>query len=255
MSVTSTPPARSALRPPTAAQPRRGARDPAHRHRVADHHRARLGAPSSRRRRSASACVLFSIYWLWKSLSFASGVAHRLLAPAPRPEARLARRLGAALPGFDELHHLVIVPTCGESEEILADTLHYLTLQDVPLERVSVVLAFEERDPMAPARAQRLSARFALAVRALPDHLPPRPAGRGQGQVVQPDLGRAARRGRADRHRRARSRTADRDRLRRRLAPASPLPGRAGARRALRTRTAACTSSSRPSCSMPITGG
>src|SRR5207248_4324260 len=55
----------------------------------------------------------------------------------------------------------VIVPTCGESEEIVADTLHCLTQQDVPLERVTVVLAFEERDPIAPARAQRLSARFA----------------------------------------------------------------------------------------------
>jgi len=56
----------------------------------------------------------------------------------------------ADLVGFEQLHHLVVVPTCGENDEILADTLHYLTLQDVPLERVSVVLAFEERDPEAP---------------------------------------------------------------------------------------------------------
>jgi glycosyl transferase family 2 len=55
----------------------------------------------------------------------------------------------------------VIVPTYGESEEIVADTLHYLTQQDVPLDRVSVVLAFEQRDPLAPDRAARLRARFA----------------------------------------------------------------------------------------------
>ncbi len=103
--------------------------------------------------------LLFSVYWLWKSTSFAAGVAigfwrmhkaeqHDWLADAQRQV------------GFDDLHHLVIVPTCGEGEEILADTLRYLTQQDMPLDRVSVVLAFEERDPLAPARARHLEARF-----------------------------------------------------------------------------------------------
>jgi hypothetical protein len=104
--------------------------------------------------------VVFSIYWLWKSFGFASGVAigfWRLHLGQKRNWLDEA----AKLPGYDQLHHLVIVPTYGESDEIVADTLHYLTLQDVPLERVSVVLAFEERDPFARARAQRLSARFA----------------------------------------------------------------------------------------------
>jgi hypothetical protein len=104
--------------------------------------------------------VIFSIYWLWKSLMFAGGVIigfWRLHCAQKRDWLAAA----ADLPDYDRLHHLVIVPTYGESEEIVADTLHYLTRQDVPLERVSVVLAFEERDPNAPARAERLSARFA----------------------------------------------------------------------------------------------
>ncbi len=104
--------------------------------------------------------VLFSIYWLWKSLSFASGVLigfWRLRQAQKRDWVADAARL----PGYDQLRHMVILPTCGESEEIVADTLHYLTQQDVPLDRISVVLAFEERDPIAPARAQRLAARFA----------------------------------------------------------------------------------------------
>src|SRR5215208_5846470 len=104
--------------------------------------------------------ILFSLYWLWKSLMFAGGVAIGFW------RMRLAQRRdwlaeSVHIPGFDRLHHLLIVPTCGESEEIVADTLHYLSLQDVPLDRVSVVLAFEERDRHAPARAERLSARFA----------------------------------------------------------------------------------------------
>jgi hypothetical protein len=104
--------------------------------------------------------IIFSVYWLWKSFGFASGVLigfWRLHLAQKRDW--LAD--SASLPGFDELHHLVMVPTYGESDEIVADTLHYLTLQDVPLERVSVVLAFEERDPLAPVRAKRLSERFA----------------------------------------------------------------------------------------------
>jgi hypothetical protein len=104
--------------------------------------------------------IVFSVYWLWKSFGFASGVLigfWRLHLAQKRDW--LADSV--TLPGYDELHHLVIVPTSGESDEIVADTLHYLTLQDVPLERVSVVLAFEERDPLAPARAKRLSERFA----------------------------------------------------------------------------------------------
>src|SRR5207247_903523 len=104
--------------------------------------------------------ILFSVYWLLKSLSFASGVLigfWRLHKSQQRDWVAAAR----TLPGYDDLRHLVIVPTCGESEEIVADTLHYLTAQEVPLDHVNVVLAFEERDPIARTRAARLSARFA----------------------------------------------------------------------------------------------
>lgn len=104
--------------------------------------------------------VLFSFYWLWKSLGFAGGVIIGFWR-LQRAQARDWCGDAARLPGADRQRHLVIVPTYGESEEIVADTLHYLTLQDVPLDRLSVVLAFEARDPDAPQRAQRLSARFA----------------------------------------------------------------------------------------------
>jgi glycosyl transferase family 2 len=103
--------------------------------------------------------ILFSIYWLWKSAMFAAGV---LIGFWRLHHAQRRDWIAAAadLDGYAGLRHLVVVPTCGESEDIVADTLHYLSLQDFPLERISVVIAFEERDAMAPARAQRLSARF-----------------------------------------------------------------------------------------------
>ena len=103
--------------------------------------------------------VLFSIYWLWKSANFAAGVAigyWRLQHAQKRDWAAAA----ATQPGFENVHHLVLFPTYGESDEILADTLHCVSRQDFPLDRVSVVLAFEERDAQAPARAERLVARF-----------------------------------------------------------------------------------------------
>ncbi|HEV7664734.1 MAG TPA: glycosyltransferase family 2 protein [Chloroflexota bacterium] len=104
--------------------------------------------------------ILFSVYWLWKSLGFASGV---LIGFWRMHHAQQRDWVAASqhLAGYADLRHLVIVPTYGESDEIVADTLHCLTLQDVPLDRVSVVLAFEERDPVAHSRAERLSARFA----------------------------------------------------------------------------------------------
>src|SRR5712692_2205230 len=58
--------------------------------------------------------VLFSIYWLWKSLGFASGVLigfWRLHKAQQRDWIAASRDL----PGYAQLRHLVIVPTCGES--------------------------------------------------------------------------------------------------------------------------------------------
>src|SRR5437763_7204454 len=57
--------------------------------------------------------ILFSVYWLWKSTSFASGVVigfWRLHKAEQRDWLADARQQ----PGFEDLHHLVIVPTCGE---------------------------------------------------------------------------------------------------------------------------------------------
>ena len=58
--------------------------------------------------------VLFSIYWLWKSLGFASGV----LIGYWRLQ-RAQQRIGwptRPFPDADRLHHLVIVPTLGRAK-------------------------------------------------------------------------------------------------------------------------------------------
>src|SRR5947209_11269347 len=76
--------------------------------------------------------VLFSIYWLWKSLCFASGVLIGFWR-MHRAQQRDWLADASRLPGGADVRHLVIVPTYGENEEILADTLHYVAQQSVPL--------------------------------------------------------------------------------------------------------------------------
>ena len=104
--------------------------------------------------------IAFAAYWLWRSCEFTAG----LLIGLARLE--LARRrdwatAASQLPGYGRVHHLVIVPTYKESDEILGETLECLARQTTPPERIAVVMAFEERDPHAPARAGRLARRFA----------------------------------------------------------------------------------------------
>jgi hypothetical protein len=104
--------------------------------------------------------VAFSAYWLWRSCEFTVGLLIGLRR-LHRTQQRDWLALGNGVPGFRRLHHLVIVPTYLESDEILCETLHRLAIQTLPRDRIGVVLAFEERDPQAPARAARISQRFA----------------------------------------------------------------------------------------------
>lgn len=103
--------------------------------------------------------LLFNAYWLVRSsmLGFGAIVSYRRLRQAERTDwLGLAQRQ----PGFDQAHHLIMIPTYKEEDAVLAETLDHLVRQDFPNERIAVVLAFEARDPGAPARAARLLARY-----------------------------------------------------------------------------------------------
>lgn len=103
--------------------------------------------------------LLFNAYWLLRSATLGVGAVVGLV--------RLRRDqrvdwLGAARgqAGFDEVRHLILIPTYKEDDAVLIETLEYLARQDFPTERVAVALAFEARDSEAPLRAQRLLQRF-----------------------------------------------------------------------------------------------
>jgi hypothetical protein len=104
--------------------------------------------------------VAFSVYWLWRSCEFSLG----LLIGVARLHGSQRRDWasdGARLHGYSRMHHLVIVPTYRESDEILSDTLECIARQTASTDKIAVALAFEERDPQAPQRAERLTQRFA----------------------------------------------------------------------------------------------
>lgn len=103
--------------------------------------------------------LFFNAYWFYKSATMAvcalagyrrlqRDQEHDWLAEAQRHE------------GWRDIHHLVLIPTYGEATSILRASLEHLARQDFPRDNISVVLAFEERDPNARRRAAQLLREF-----------------------------------------------------------------------------------------------
>jgi cellulose synthase/poly-beta-1,6-N-acetylglucosamine synthase-like glycosyltransferase len=60
----------------------------------------------------------------------------------------------------DDVHHVAIIPNYEEPLELLCRTLHALAVQEGARRSLTVVLAMEEREPGASAKARTLCARF-----------------------------------------------------------------------------------------------
>ena len=61
---------------------------------------------------------------------------------------------------WDDVHHLVIIPTYKESVEKLSATLGKLAQSEVAREKLLVVVAMEGADEGAPARFESLQREF-----------------------------------------------------------------------------------------------
>lgn len=105
------------------------------------------------------AVLVYDIYWLYRSISLGLRM---LVAYSRLRRCEAFDWAGAAsrLPDFERVHHLVIIPTYGESVDILRTTVRHLAEQDFPRERMAVVLAFEARDPEAARRARLITQEF-----------------------------------------------------------------------------------------------
>ncbi|MFN0072435.1 MAG: glycosyltransferase family 2 protein [Chloroflexota bacterium] len=99
--------------------------------------------------------LLFNSYWLYKSATTAvcAALGYRRLGLA---QATDWLALCQGQDRWNQMHHLVLIPTYGEPTEVLETSLNYLALQEFPNQNIWVVLAFEARDPEARALSATL---------------------------------------------------------------------------------------------------
>ncbi len=86
------------------------------------------------------------------------------------------------------IHHLVIIPNFDEPMDMLSRTLHSLAVQEGAKQHITVVLAMEEREPNARAKAQKLVSQnrnkfFLMRATFHPSGLPGEAAGKGVNET------------------------------------------------------------------------
>jgi len=109
----------------------------------------------------------FDIYWAWRSLNIGIHTikGYRALKAAARIDWRKhydAERITRedVLP-WEDIHHIIIIPTYKESVEKLSATLGKLAESEVAREKLLVVIAMEQADAEAPVRFEALKQDFA----------------------------------------------------------------------------------------------
>lgn len=112
----------------------------------------------------------FDLYWAWRSLN--NGIhavrGYRAMKASARIDWR--QKYGAQIFGsaavresaiaWDDVYHLIIIPTYKESVEKLSATLGKLAESEVAREKLLVVIAMEAADAGAPARYEQLTRDF-----------------------------------------------------------------------------------------------
>lgn len=103
--------------------------------------------------------ITFDVYWFYKSFTLAYYAIRSFITLSAHIKVDWITQ-AAALPGFNSLYHVVIIPEFKEPIHILRRTLTNLTKQDFPKERLIIVLATEEKDPNAKETAAILKQEF-----------------------------------------------------------------------------------------------
>src|SRR3954471_24595013 len=87
----------------------------------------------------------FSLYWLYKSMSVAisATLAYRRLR---QEQARDWLSAVRGRPGWRGVNSLIVFPCYSEPLAVLIESLNHLVEQDYPHDRISILLAFEERE-------------------------------------------------------------------------------------------------------------
>lgn len=104
--------------------------------------------------------LTFSVYWLYRSVVMAtlSLMAHYRIKASQRNNWLADAQ---KLPHFDEMNHVIVIPTYKEPLSTLQRTLTGLTKQTVNLKSLHIILGFEEREgPAAEEKAKHLQKEF-----------------------------------------------------------------------------------------------
>ncbi len=103
--------------------------------------------------------ITFDVYWFYKSFTLAFYAIRSFVTLSAHTKIDWLTQ-AQTLPGFEQLSHVVIIPEFQEPLHILRRTLENLTRQDFPHERLTVVLATEDKDPHAKETGRILAAEF-----------------------------------------------------------------------------------------------
>ena len=110
--------------------------------------------------------IAFDLYWAWRSINAGIHVVrgHAILRRAEKVDWRLryneTAARGEAFLRWDDVRHIVIIPSYKESVEKLSTTLETLANQSLGSDRLAVVLALEGAEAEAPAKAAALHEKF-----------------------------------------------------------------------------------------------
>lgn len=99
--------------------------------------------------------IFFDIYWLYKSgnLAVCALIASRKIKAAEH-ENWLTK--AEALPNYDKMRHIVIVPTYQESLAKIKETINSIRNQTFQTSKIYIFVAFEERETEAQEKAKTL---------------------------------------------------------------------------------------------------
>ncbi len=107
--------------------------------------------------------ITFAVYWLYRSLSLAvlSVLAHFRIKAASRFDwAQFGKKSHPKR--WNDIHHVIIIPTYMEPVSTLKRTLNRLSLQTFPLKNIHIMLSFEKREGAAALeKSAELSKQYA----------------------------------------------------------------------------------------------
>lgn len=103
--------------------------------------------------------IFFDVYWLYKSVNLAitAFVSSRKIKAAER-ENWLAR--ARPLPNYSKVTHVIIIPTFQESISKIRETIESIKAQTLPLKKLFIFVAFEERESAAREKSAELRALY-----------------------------------------------------------------------------------------------